>query len=81
MSNLCIKAISVQEFLSKHPMSLSTLARILGVSEDAAKSWSCGRRSPLPQILTHLATIDERFTENPSLREKFVNKGVQRTQN
>jgi hypothetical protein len=67
-----IKALSVQEFLANHPMPLSTLSRLMGVSEDSVKSWSCGRRNPLPQVLTHLATLDERFKENPLLRAKFV---------
>lgn len=79
-ANVCIKALSIDEFLSRHPMPLANLARLTGVSEDSAKSWSCGRRNPLPQVLTHLATIDERFRENPSLRAQFVKlKSVQST--
>ncbi|MCC5609724.1 hypothetical protein LC612_23845 [Nostoc sp. CHAB 5834] len=67
-----IKALSVQDFLTQHPMKHEDLARLLGVCVDAVNSWSCGRRNPRSQILTHLATLDERFRENPPLREKFV---------
>lgn len=72
MSDYVVKALSLEEFLSLHPMPLSTLSRLLGVSDDTAKSWSCGRRNPLPQVLTHLATLDARFKENPVIREQFV---------
>ncbi|MDF5729840.1 MAG: hypothetical protein PUP92_17970 [Rhizonema sp. PD38] len=72
MSEYVVKALSLEEFLSRHPMPLATLSRLLGVSEDAARSWSCGRRNPLPQILTHLATLDEKLRENPELREQIV---------
>lgn len=72
-SNACIiRALSLEEFLTKHPMSHENLARLLGVGVDAVHSWSCGRRSPRPQILTHLATIDERFVINPEMRQAFV---------
>lgn len=71
-SDFVVKALSLQEFLSNHPMKHEDLARLLGVCVDAVNSWSCGRRNPRPQILTHLATIDERFRENPSLRATFV---------
>jgi DNA-binding transcriptional regulator YiaG len=67
-----VKALSLQDFLTQHPMKHEDLARLLGVCVDAVKSWSCGRRTPRPQVLTHLATLDERFKENPSLRGKFI---------
>lgn len=71
--NACIiRALSLQEFLAKHPMRHEDLARLLGVCVDAVSSWSCGRRNPRPQILTHLATLDERLTLNPELRQAFV---------
>lgn len=75
-ANICINALSVDEFLSKHPMPLATLARLIGASEDAVRSWSCGRRNPLPQVLTHLATLDERFEENPNLRAQIIKERV-----
>jgi transcriptional regulator with XRE-family HTH domain len=67
-----VRALSLQDFLARHPMKHEDLARLLGVCVDAVNSWSCGRRSPRPQVLTHLATLDERFRENPLLRERFV---------
>jgi hypothetical protein len=67
-----VKALSLQDFLTQHPMKHEDLARLLGVCVDAVKSWSCGRRTPRPQVLTHLGTLDERFKENPSLRGKFI---------
>ena len=72
MSDYIGQTISLDEFLSRHPMSLDTLARLLGVSRDAASSWSCGRRKPLNQILTHLATLDEKLTLNPELRNALL---------
>jgi len=78
MSVVCIEAISLEDFLAKHPMRHEDLARLLGVGVDAVNSWSCGRRTPRPQILTHLATIDERLTLNPEMRKAFV-KSVQST--
>ncbi|WP_414587766.1 hypothetical protein [Scytonema sp. PCC 10023] len=81
VQNDCIiPALSLEEFLSKHPMRHEDLARLLGVCVDAVNSWSCKRRNPRPQILTHLATIDERLTLNPELRKAFV-KDVQGTVN
>ncbi|MCC5667778.1 hypothetical protein LC653_28845 [Nostoc sp. CHAB 5784] len=71
-SDFIVKALSLQDFLIKHPMKHEDLARLLGVCVDAVNSWSCGRRTPRPQILTHLATLDERFIENPLMREKFI---------
>lgn len=67
-----VQVLSLQDFLAKHPMRHEDLARLLGVCVDAVNSWSCGRRNPRPQILTHLATLDERFSENPPMRERFV---------
>ena len=79
MQNSCIiRALSLEEFLAKHPMRHQDLARLLGVGIDAVSSWSCGRRTPRPQILTHLATIDERLSANPDMRQAFV-KPVHRT--
>lgn len=63
---------SVNEFLSKHPMTHKKLASILGVSVDAVNNWSCGRRRISKQVLNHLSVLDERFTYNPTLRNEFV---------
>ncbi len=34
-----VKALSVQDFLTKHPMRHDDLARLLGVCVDAVNSW------------------------------------------
>jgi transcriptional regulator with XRE-family HTH domain len=67
-----VKALSVQDFLSKHPMKHEDLARLLGVCVDAVNSWSCGRRNPRPQVLTHLATLDNQLKADPEYRAMFV---------
>lgn len=66
------KTMTLEDFLKKHPMSLVCLARLLGVDENTTRSWSCHRRKPQFQTFIHLAVIDERFIENPELREQFV---------